>query len=484
MVPSVQVAALGALKTLAVQTERSGDELTAPGTLAKVVSSLSHDNRRVIMSGCAALEALAAKKEAHAAAIVKSGALVPMRALLNAFDVDVKESAVRAMTAVALAGEAHAEALMDDETLESLVVNANAGDSPLALRTAIARLFDACCAYGAVPAARVIESGAAHSVAALARDAAAAAVRGGGAPPRSRAVAFACLAQMARHADDLAARVVEAGAVPDALAALIDPQDVPAREAASAMAREVVCKTPELAEAVAADGGVAALVQNLGLERGEKRAILATQSLGYIADFRPSFAVACVSVDQGRCLVEAMEHAVDDEAAVAAAWAMGCVARHGPESAAPLARSAAMRVLLDAYVNPVASEALVERSKASLKGLIKNCGELGLIEPLVSEKTPPVILRHVLGEFGAKLGADVNAKRAFVTSGGLMRLQGVLKAHDKGVEEAAKAVEHAKKAGKPPPPLYEGLLDERALKDAKIVNSNFPPEVVSYYLYC
>ena len=143
-----------------------------------------------------------------------------------------------------------------------------------------------------------------------------------------------------------------------------------------------------------------------------------------------------------------------------------------------------MKALMDNYTNPAASDALRERSKASLKGLIKNCGDLSLIEPLVSEETPPVILRHVLCEFGAKLGADVAAKRSFVTSGGLMRLQGVLKSHDKGVEDAVKAIENAKKAGEAPPPPHEGLLDDRALKDAKSINSNFPPEVVSYYLYC
>ena len=220
------------------------------------------------------------------------------------------------------------DALLDDATLESLVLNMNAGDSPITLRAAIARFFDVCCEYGATPAARVMESGSTACVAALARDAASA-LAAEGASPKARAVAFACLAQMSRHADDLALRVVESGAVSDCLAALIDPEHASVREAAAAMAREIASKTPELAESVAAEGGVSALVQNLGLERGDKRAILSTQTLGYIADFRPSFAVACVSVDQGRCLVDALECAVDGDASIAAAWAMGCTAGGG-----------------------------------------------------------------------------------------------------------------------------------------------------------
>ena len=168
------------------------------------------------------------------------------------------------MTAVAAAGETHMEALLDDATLESLVVNMNAGDSPITLRTAIARFFDVCCAYGATPAARIMGSGATASVAALARDSASA-LAAGGASPKARAVAFACLATMARHADDLAALVVESGAVPDALAALIDSEQSTVREAAAAMAREIASKTPELAEVGPLYTGLYTLLNSLDL---------------------------------------------------------------------------------------------------------------------------------------------------------------------------------------------------------------------------
>ena len=68
-----------------------------------------------------------------------------------------------------------------------------------------------------------------------------------------------------------------------------------------------------------------------------------------------------------------------------------------------------------------------------------------------------------------------------------MRLQGVLRAHEKDVAAAAKgdiaggaAVATSSAAiGEARP-----LLDERGLRDAKKINSVFPPDVVSYYLYC
>jgi hypothetical protein len=72
----------------------------------------------------------------------------------------------------------------------------------------------------------------------------------------------------------------------------------------------------------------------------------------------------------------------------------------------------------------------------------------------------------------------------------------VLRAHEKDVAAAAAAAKAAAKgdvAGAAVTSfstssaaigLLRPLLDERALRDAKKINSVFPPDVVSYYLYC
>ena len=75
-----------------------------------------------------------------------------------------------------------------------------------------------------------------------------------------------------------------------------------------------------------------------------------------------------------------------------------------------------------------------------------------------------------------------------------MRLQGVLRAHEKDVKTSL-AVANAAKKGEGPEKLtgslasaaigeVRPLLDERGLRDAKKINAVFPPDVVSYYLYC
>ena len=85
---------------------------------------------------------------------------------------------------------------------------------------------------------------------------------------------------------------------------------------------------------------------------------------------------------------------------------------------------------------------------------------------MVNERTPPGILRHVLAEFAAKLMDDVKAKRSFVTSGALMRLQAVIKKHDSAVAEAAAALERVSQR-RGAAAADGALLDERAVRDAK-----------------
>ena len=487
----VQVAALAAMRTLTQDTEATGEEIAEPDALKKIVASLTHRKTAVAVAGCAALQALAEKRPDYAAAMITEGALPPLRLLMASFDPDAKEAAARCLTAVAQAGEPHARSARQRRR------------RPIELAPRLRRPRRVLLPAPGVRAVlrRVLRPRRVHGAPrrALERrrsvrcEAGERRVHAGESQEReSRAgggvrVADAHGAERRGHGRDVA----ETGAVMDAVAAVTDESDASARECAAAMLREIACKTADLAEKVAADGGIAGLVQCLAYDRGDKRSMFAAQTLGYIADFKPSLAMAVVGVDRGRCLVEALDHAPDADSATAAAWAIGCVARHGREGAAQLAKAGALKSLTDAYAAAMhaggggaMNEALADRCKASVKSVIKNGGALGLLEGMVNERTPPGILRHVLAEFAAKLMDDVKAKRSFVTSGALMRLQAVIKKHDSAVAEVAAALEACKLSGEEPPPPTEPLLDERAVRDAKRINGVFPADVVSYYLYC
>ena len=557
IVPGIQTSALAAMRALASRVDRAGDVLATPETLKKIVSSLSHADPAVVVAGCGVARALASKREAHVRALFDAGALPPLREALDSLNPEILDAAAKCAVAVAQASPWAAERVLDspppprgEETeekenrldatpsdassgavaasetrvtnekqkrtsgkekghslLECLCSVSSDAKTTLATRATVARFFEACAAHGEALASRVVrDADCAGAVTRLARDAGLALAAGAGAV-RARATAFAAAAEMARHADALALAVRDAGIVPDACVGCCETNDAfPAeaaatREAATALLRALASKTPELAERLIEAGAAASLTDSLNLEQGGKRAALAAQTLGFLADYKPSTALAVCGADGGRALVRCLERAETGDVAAAAAWALGCVARHGTPTASVLAKNGAIRALLSCYAGVQADRHLTlrEKAKASLKSLIRKCGGLETIDALVSAETPGPILRHVLAEFAERLGKDVAAKRAFVTSGGLMRLQGVLRAHEKDVAAAAAAKAAAKKKGDVAAPNANAtsfstssaaigesrpLLDERALRDAKKINSVFPPDVVSYYLYC
>ena len=540
IVPGIQTSALAAMRALASRVDRAGDVLATPETLGKIVSSLSHADPAVVVAGCGVARALASKREAHVRALFDAGVLPPLRRALDALNPEILEAAAKCAVAVAQASPWAAERLLDapparaarapadkdeendvdeeNDTRKTSSTHANkpegghAANKPatlleclcsasanaktsLSTRATIARLFEACAAHGEALASRVVrDADCAGAVTRLARDAGLALAAGAGAA-RARATAFAAAAEMARHADALALAVRDAGVLREALVGCCERSDAfpveaaATREAATALLRALASKTPELATSLIEAGAAASLTDSLAMEKGGKRAALAAQTLGFLADYKPSTALSVCGVDGGRALVRCLESAETGDVAAAAAWALGCIARHGTPTASVLAKNGAIGALLRCYAGVQADRHLTlrEKAKASLKSLIRKCGGLETIDALVSAETPGPILRHVLSEFAERLGKDVAAKRAFVTSGGLMRLQGVLRAHEKDVAAAAKGdVAGGAAVATSSAVIGEArpLLDERGLRDAKKINSVFPPDVVSYYLYC
>lgn len=62
------------------------------------------------------------------------------------------------------------------------------------------------------------------------------------------------------------------------------------------------------------------------------------------------------------------------------------------------------------------------QSKKALKNILQKCTHLPALEPLLHD-APPNILKHVVGQFAKVLPHDAKARRLFVTSGGLKKVQ-------------------------------------------------------------
>lgn len=62
------------------------------------------------------------------------------------------------------------------------------------------------------------------------------------------------------------------------------------------------------------------------------------------------------------------------------------------------------------------------QSKKALTNILQKCVHLPALEPLLKD-APPNILKHVVSQFAKVLPHDVAARRLFVTSGSLRKIQ-------------------------------------------------------------
>eukprot|EP00913_Durusdinium_trenchii_P008476 g7960.t1 len=150
-----------------------------------------------------------------------------------------------------------------------------------------------------------------------------------------------------------------------------------------------------------------------------------------------------------------LQKLVQDHVKAAAAWSLGQIGRHSPDHARALAEADVLRRILAVYlhqeharatgrcalrmalrragpptVRPVptgalqdSSEDLQLKAKRALKSVVQKCTHLPALEPLLD--SPPNILKYVVQQFAKVLPNNVEARKAFVQSGSLQKLQEV-----------------------------------------------------------
>jgi len=166
---------------------------------------------------------------------------------------------------------------------------------------------------------------------------------------------------------------------------------------------------------------VSAIIDYLGESSGTVR-LPGIMTLGYVAAHSENLAMTVI-VSKGVsqlpiCLAEEPE----DYIKAATVWALGQVGRHTPEHAKAVAFASVLPRILECYKKTDASDDLRTKAKRALKNVLQKCVHLPALEPLL-EYAPPEILKHVVGQFSKVLPHDPKARRLFVTSGGLKRIQ-------------------------------------------------------------
>jgi len=205
-----------------------------------------------------------------------------------------------------------------------------------------------------------------------------------------------------------------------------------------------------LAKLIVNAGGVAAMVDYIMDARGNNR-LPGIMTLGYIAAFSETLALAVVVSKGIPPLKDALINEPEDHLKASAAWSLGQIGRHSPDHARALAEADCLRRLLAVFLHQDSSEDLQTKAKRALKSVIQKCTYLPALEPLLQE-APPNILKYVVQQFNKVLPNDLNARRSFVQSGGLQKIQEV------------KAEMGSK--------LHDYIEE---------INLLYPPEIVQYY---
>ncbi|XP_029385345.1 sperm-associated antigen 6 [Echeneis naucrates] len=437
VVPSIQQTAALALGRLADHSDDLAEAVVKEDILSDLVSSLASQNRFYKRAAAFVLRAVAKHSPELSQAVVASGGVDALVLCLEEFDPGVKEAAAWALGCIARHNASLSQSIVDAGAVPLLVLCLR--EPEMAIKRIAASTLSDISKHTPELAQTVVDTGAIAHLAQMILNPDA----------KLKRQVFSALSQISKHSVSLAELVIEAEIFPAALACLRD-QDEYVRKNVTTLMREVVKHTPELSLFIVNCGGMAAVIDYLGDCHGNLR-LPGIMMLGYVAAHSESLAMAVIlskGVPQlALCLSEESEHHIK----AATAWSLGQIGHHTPEHAKAVATANLFPKLLQLYMDASSSEDLQLKSKKALKSILEKCTYLPALEPLLYD-APSNILKHVACQFSKVLPHDSKARRLFVTSGGLKKVQEI---------EAETGS-----------PLQEYI---------NAINSCFPEEIVRYY---
>ncbi|XP_034561696.1 sperm-associated antigen 6 [Notolabrus celidotus] len=437
VVPSIQQTAALALGRLADHSDELAEAVVKEDILPQLVQSLVSQDRFYKKAAAFVLRAVAKHSPELSQAVVACGGVDALVLCLEEFDPGAKEAAAWALGFIARHNASLSQSVVDAGAVPLLVLCLL--EPELAVKRIAASTLSDICKHTPELAQTVVESGAIAHLAQMILNPDA----------KLKRQVFSALSQISKHSVSLAEMVIEAEIFPAAVVCLRD-KDEYVRKNVCTLMREVVKHTPELSQVIVNCGGMAAVIDYLGNCHGNLR-LPGIMMLGYVAAHSENLAMVVIlskGVPQlSLCLSEETEHHIK----AATVWSIGQIGHHTPEHAKAVATANLLPKLLELYMDASSSEDLQVKSKKALKSVLQKCTYLPGLEPLLYE-APSNILKHIVCQLSKVLLHDNKARRLFVTSGGLKKVQEI--------------------EAEPGSVLQEHI---------NAINSCFPEEIVRYY---
>ncbi|XP_004859935.1 sperm-associated antigen 6 isoform X7 [Heterocephalus glaber] len=243
-----------------------------------------------------------------------------------------------------------------------------------------------------------------------------------------------------RHNAELSQAVVDAGAVPLLVLCIQEPEIALKRIAALALS-DISKHSPELAQTVVDAGAIAHLAQMI-LNPDAKLKHQVLSALGQIAKHSVDLAEMVVEAEIFPVVLTCLKDK-DEYVKKSACTLIREIAKHTPELSQLVVNAGGVASVTDcigscrgntrlpgimmlgyvaAHSENLAMAVIISKCKKAIKGILPKCTYLPALEPFLYG-APPNILKHVLGQFSKVLPHDSKARRLFVTSGGLKKVQ-------------------------------------------------------------
>ncbi|XP_017798694.1 PREDICTED: sperm-associated antigen 6 [Habropoda laboriosa] len=402
-VPSIQHMAALAIGKIANNNHRLAQAVIRMDILPQLLKNINKQNKFYKKAALFVLRAIAKHSSELTSIVIQSNGLDIIIVCLEDFDSGVKEAAVWALGYIARHNQSLAQATVDAGAVPLLVLCLQEPELCLKQISASA-LFDIS-KHNNDLAETVVDAGAIPFLAkALSNP-----------DTKLKRQVLLALSSIAKHSVHLAECVIEADIFPDVLVHMAHPDECVVK-AATMLTREICKHTLEMAQLIVNIGGIGVLVELINSSKLTVR-LPAIMAIGYIAGHSDQLAVA------GIVHLSIILNNEDDEHILSVtAWAIGQIGKHTSEHAKAVAVANILPKLLQLYNSPNSSEDLKAKCNITLKQVLQRCMYIEALEPLLHD-SPPNILKYILGQFSKILPHDARARRLFVTSGGLKKVQ-------------------------------------------------------------
>lgn len=441
--PGVQAASLECLAKLAASDKLLSEAVVSCGILDSILISLSHEAPVVKAAANSVLTSVARASPDFAGRLLSANVVSSLTQQLQGSNDAVREAAVKTISALVQSSEEHANAVFGHGVADLLVTLLAAQDTTPGLVKAITQTFAGAAAANSNLAQLIVTHGALKPLTQL--------LAAPFAGPDVKAAAHTCLSHVAKHGSELANQVASTGAVAHAVRSLTEKGAPALRRSAASLLFELASKDADLADEVVAAGVPNCLPIFLKLDPGGEGSLLAASLLGQMGSYRSRAAKAVVDAGACQVAIDCLSHG-DPGVSGTGAWAVEQLANHGPDTAMPLIERHALQQAMTAFSRADADSELRVKLKAAIKALLHSCTSSAPLEPLVDSAIDPEILKPVLVALQPLLAADPKSRQRYVSSGALMRMQGL-----------------------------EESLDDKSRTTIAAINGLFPADVVAYY---